>query len=429
MKRIALALAALAMTALCLEGVGAAWMALAGLQADALRLDLLDRSGGELPQSAASLTRTGRSQKQGYMIHPYLGFVYDGRDSKAVNSQGLIGPDLLDSASPDAFNVVITGGSVAGDFFVLEWDALRQAVAALPGTEGRTVKLFCLAVAGYKQPQSLLAVAYLLSQGAKIDLLINIDGFNEVVLPGHDLVPAGISPAYPMFWRDLTDDFVDAKSRKLLGRLALWDELGQTWAKGAMPFSFSRTALVLWHLGDNLLKRGEDAALTQMRDREAAPLPSPAGVDPTISPEAVQAQAADIWLRSSLALAKLGHEAGFAYLHVLQPNQYPEGAKPLSAWEQAKAVSPDPAFGEAVRSGYRELDKRIPALRQAGVAFEDATRLFADTPGDVFRDTCCHFNEAGNALLATRVIKRLPEVLTSPTGPAGPSGQDAPARP
>ena len=426
MKRVALVLAAVAITALCLEGVGAAWMALAGLQAEALRLDILDRSGGELPISAASLTRTGRSQKQGYMIHPYLGFVYDGRDSKAVNAQGLIGPNLLDSTSPDTFNVVITGGSVAGDFFVLEWDALRQAVAALPAAKGRTVKLFCLAVAGYKQPQSLLAVAYLLSQGAKIDLLINIDGFNEVVLPGHDLVPAGVSPAYPMFWRDLTDDFADTKARKLLGRLALWDELRQGWAKGVLPLSFSRTALVLWRLGDNLLKRGEDAALTQMRDREVAPLPSPAGVDPAISPETVRGQAADIWLRSSLALAKLGHEAGFAYLHVLQPNQYPEGAKPLSSRELAKAVSPDPAFGESVRSGYHELDKRIPALRQAGIAFEDATRLFADTPGDVFRDTCCHFNEAGNALLATRVIERLPEVLTPP---AAQPGQDAPARP
>ena len=426
MKRVALVLAVVALAALGLEGLGAAWMALTGLHADALRLELLDRSGGELPQSAASLTRTGRNQKQGYMIHPYLGFVYDGRDSKAVNAQGLIGPSLLDNTAPDNFNVVIIGGSVAGDFFVLEWDVLRQALAALPATKGRTVRIFCLAVPGYKQPQPLLAVAYFLSQGARVDLLINLDGFNDVVLPGHDLVPAGISPVYPMFWRDMTDDFVDAKARKLLGRLALWDELGQDWAKGASYFSFSRTALVLWHLGDKLLDRREQDTLAQLRDRAMAPLPEPAGVDPGLSQELVQAQAADIWLRSSLALAELARGAGFAYLHVLQPNQYPEGAKPLSAQEQAKAISPDPAFGEAVRRGYRELDKRVPLLLQAGVAFEDATRLFAEYPGDLYRDTCCHFNEAGNALLATRVILRATEVLTPP---AGQPAQDAPARP
>ena len=426
MKRVALFLAGLAVAAVCLEGVGTAWLAFSGLDATTLRLLLAERLGEGVPGAGASLSHAGRARKQGYMIHPYLGFVYDSRDSQAVNAHGFIGPDLLGNSGPETFNVVIAGGSVAGDFFVLGWDALRGALAALPATKGRTVNIYCLAIPGYKQPQPLLAVAYLLSQGARIDLLINIDGFNDVVLPGHDLTPVGIAPSYPMFWRDMTDAFVDAKARTLLGRLAVLDDLSRAWDRAASWVSFSRGGLALWHLGDSLLSRREQHTLEQLRDRAMAPLPAPAGVDPGINKELVQEQAADTWLRSSLALAELGRGAGFAYLQVLQPNQYPEGAKPLTARERAEAISPDPAFGEAVRRGYRELDKRIPALLQAGVAFDDATRLFADYPGDLYRDTCCHFNEVGNALLAKRVIERATALLTPPPAPRS---QETPARP
>jgi hypothetical protein len=416
-KRVALLLAAMALTAVCLEGVGAAWIAFSGLDADGLRLRLAERTGGEAPTAATSLVRAGRNPKQGYLIHPYLGFVYDGRDSQAVNAQGFIGPDLLDNTDPENFNVVIVGGSVAGNFFAMGWDVLRQSIAALPAVQGRTVNVFCLAIPGYKQPQPLLAVAYALSLGARIDLLINIDGFNDVVLPGHDLVPAGVSPHYPMFWSDMTDGFADAKARKLLGRLALWDELGLAWAQGAAHVSFSRTALVLWHLGDDLIRTREQAVLARLQERAVASPARPAGADPGMPPAAVLAQAADIWLRSSLALAELARGSGFAYIHVLQPNQYPEGAKPLTAREQAEAISSDPAFGEAVRQGYRELVRRAPALRQAGIAFDDASLLFADYPGDLYLDTCCHFNEAGNALLTARVSRLAAEVLTPAARP------------
>ena len=48
--------------------------------------------------------------------------------------------------------------------------------------KARTLVPLCMAHEGYKQPQQLLVLAYFLSIGQPFDLVINIDGFNEVAL-------------------------------------------------------------------------------------------------------------------------------------------------------------------------------------------------------------------------------------------------------
>ena len=426
LKKASFVLAALLLIGLVLEGVSAAWLALAGLDTDMVRLGLEDRAGRQ-GGAASSMAQAGRLLRQGYVLHPYFGFVYDARDSGAVNAQGFIGPNLLDHGAPGDFNVVITGGSVAANFFAMGWLPLRDALAALPGAAGRTVNVFCLAIPGYKQPQQLFTLSYFLARGAKIDLVVNIDGFNDVVLPVHDLTPAGISPFFPMFWGELTDTFADAKARGLLGRMALWDGLSRGLAEVLAPLSFSRTVLLTWHLGEVVCRRREEAAASALRERAVAKRPLPAGVAPEESPETVLTRAADLWMRSSLAMAELARGFGFGYIHVLQPNQYPEGAKPLSAGEKAKAVSPDPTFGDMVRRGYKILSARGAQLREAGVIFDDATCLFADCTEDLYFDTCCHFNEAGNNRLVARVAALADQALAP--APAATAQTAVPAAP
>jgi len=42
----------------------------------------------------------------------------------------------------------------------------------------------CFSHEGYKQPQQLLVLSYFLSIGQPFDMVMNIDGFNEVALGG-----------------------------------------------------------------------------------------------------------------------------------------------------------------------------------------------------------------------------------------------------
>lgn len=78
--------------------------------------------------------------------------------------------------------VGIFGGSVARQCCDQGAPRLAALLEWSPRFAGREVVPLCLGHEGYKQPEQLLVLAYLLSLGQQFDLVINIDGFNEVAL-------------------------------------------------------------------------------------------------------------------------------------------------------------------------------------------------------------------------------------------------------
>ena len=52
-----------------------------------------------------------------------------------------------------------------------------------------------MAHGGWKQPQQLLALSWILALGGELDVLINVDGFNEVALDGVENAERGVFPA------------------------------------------------------------------------------------------------------------------------------------------------------------------------------------------------------------------------------------------
>ena len=61
-------------------------------------------------------------------------------------------------------------------------DRLAAALAAAPAFRGRDIVPLCFSHEGYKQPQQLLILSYFLSIGQAFDVVVNIDGFNEVAI-------------------------------------------------------------------------------------------------------------------------------------------------------------------------------------------------------------------------------------------------------
>ena len=58
-------------------------------------------------------------------------------------------------------------------------------------------KVYNAAIPGGKQPQQLFLLNYLLLLGYEFDIVINIDGYNEVVFPLAENLPNGLWPHYP----------------------------------------------------------------------------------------------------------------------------------------------------------------------------------------------------------------------------------------
>ena len=92
------------------------------------------------------------------------------------------------------------GGSVARQFAVNATDLLSDELATCPEFVGWTCQFVRLAGDGYKQPQQLMTLIYMLSLGAEFDVLINLDGQNEAVLPKIDNIPFGLNSAFPGDW-------------------------------------------------------------------------------------------------------------------------------------------------------------------------------------------------------------------------------------
>jgi hypothetical protein len=114
-------------------------------------------------------------------------------------------------------------------------------------------------------------------------------------------------------------------------------------------------------------------------------------------------EARRIWARSSEALERLAGQAGAAYVHIIQPNQYLPGSKPLSDDERRFAMDPP-------GKGYRDaIERHFGALGFDSVAVSrtvDLRLLFQGDSATRYRDRCCHLNASGMERVADAIIER-----------------------
>ena len=326
-------------------------------------------------------------------IHPYLGYVL--RDVTGglpdvpgigLNSFGYLDvSEPLHRRAPDRLIVAVFGGSVAELFSYHGVAALEAALRADPRMASRRLVIVRLALAGYKQPQQLMSLAYLLSLGAEFDVVVNIDGFNEVALHGAENHWQGVSPVFPRQWSHRTASVMDPRRQALI-REALdlerrRDELVDLSRKSFFRISF------LWRLARRVENGRLARRLTDLQ-RELAQTAWDEGSEASKGPaleladgEEVLTHLVAIWRRSSEEMAVLARANDIRYLHVLQPNQYVEGSKPMGPDERRIATPPDHPYRDGAVLGYPLLRAESGRLRASGVEFYDATGLFADVEG------------------------------------------------
>ena len=380
-----------------------------------IQASLAPREGSSLERQTPGEPRPPEYMRQ-HVLHPYLGFVrnpeiqrpvFNSRVvSEPVNEYGFFGPSPLEAGDPKTVRVVITGGSVAADLYLRSSEALRRELRRSPQLAEARIRIVCLALDGMKQPQQLLALQYFLSLGASLDVVINLDGFNEIALPFAENAPAGVPVAYPRAWQLYTAPLADDRSAILVARMS--EKRGQIERiRGFFsrePFRRSSLSLVLWDRLHARL-RSELAAL-ELEFRDLLLRSQQGRPDSRVRPiEEVLAEATELWTRSSLQMWKACRSNGSVYVHLLQPNQYVAGSKPLDARERRMEWAPDFAHRRATEQGYPLLIAAGERLRRLGVPFRDLTRIFEAERGTIYVDSCCHYNQRGNDMLAAEIAR------------------------
>lgn len=350
------------------------------------------------------------------VLHPYLGFVQDPQRTSGLSAFGLHDMPPLMPPATNALIIGIFGGSFADQLTASARQTIIDILREDDRYRGRDIQVLSMALNGYKQPQPLIALSYFLALGAQFDVVIEVDGFNEVALPAAENVPQGVFPFYPRDWFSRLHLYPDAEDVLRVAELA---RLSQRQRALAARFSSglwrrSPIANVIWlqihaRLQHDLAAREQELHQWQQRHEQA---PGYVVTGPPLTfanPADLAVVLAEFWARCSRQMHQLCAANGITYLHILQPNQYVPGSKPMSADERRVAILDESPFRPGAIAGYPHLVRRGADLARLGVPFLDLSLLFQDVPDPLYRDNCCHLNDQGYAITATAIARFLLE--------------------
>ena len=339
----------------------------------------------------------------------------------ATNNFGFVAPfDYPFAKTGDRqFVIGIFGGSVAGWFCQVGVHRLVDDLTHHSYFADRDIVPLCLSHEGYKQPQQLLVLAYFLSIGQSLDLVVTIDGFNEVTL-GSLNEQRGFDVSMPsaMHLEPLIDlvDRVSLTPEKLRSLNAIEDYKARA-NRLVERLGNTRSAAVHFVL-DRLYRSARRSYQEELGRFSNLPSnPSTTSLILPTRPVKTRTEAtlfddiAGAWIRSSMSMKALLDARAIPYVQVLQPNQY-HTTRRFSADEAKIALNAASPFKPGVERGYPALlEAAKTAQLSKAMTFLDATHIFDSESSPVYMDDCCHYTLRGNQLLADFIAKG---VLASP---------------
>lgn len=332
---------------------------------------------------------------EGYTPHPYFGY----------ESPGMrVSEKLLSEVGEDDFVIGILGGSVAqsfADYSIRNRSHFESLRKAIPTFGKKNLHIVNLANGGFKQPQQFFVAAYFMDN---LDLVINIDGFN-------DATPSHLLPVYPLEFPNLSAQFYGRASQggfyPSIGRTARWVYMNINRAPLSWKFpGLSRSSLyfISWHYFHDFLYQVVKASESAYYANEFAVHQSEA-VRKTSPKELIQKRIA-IWKKYTILEDDLVRKrTDKPVFFFLQPNQYLKNSKPFT--EQEKQVALDPGRIESTNEMMILLKAAAQDLRRSEIPMFDLTAIFSDTDQTVYRDDCCHLNDLGNQIMAEAVVSNL----------------------
>ena len=355
----------------------------------------------------AGLTRRPTPAQQdifleGRVSHPYYGFT-----TLSPNSPLNVMPPP--QTRPDAVVIGVLGGSVSQEVTPYFQRELTRYFADQGLAKNPVV--IPLALGSMKQPQQLHIAAFMLTMGGNFDILVNLDGYNELT-DAHANFKQVVFPFFPRRWEKLV--FLTRDEIALAGQIrAARARLTQLQQDG--PISPFRYTALYGLLHRYQLQQAETRILQLNYDLAnqgaARSLEQQGPYIPFQDLSQVHQETVRVWYRSSALLSRLAAAADADYYHFLQPNQYIPDSKPLSVEELRHHYHPDWDIMTNYAGNYPLFAQFGRELRQSGVNYFDLTRIFNDHPETLYRDGCCHLNGRGNELLAAAMVARLEPAL------------------
>lgn len=369
-------------------------------------------------------------------VHPYFGFTHapgtpfgipeplrtPGAELPRLttNNFGFVSPHAYPfrKTRDDQVVVGLFGGSVGVWFCQLGAPRLVELLKRHAYFRDKPIVPLCFSHEGYKQPQQALVLAYFLSIGQVFDLVVNIDGFNDVALAalntgrGLDSSMPSVQHMDPLVGlinqSALTPEKLSSLAAIVNGRRRLTELIQSIRSNRIAAVNFVLERMYERALDEysrelgrfsNLPSNPPENALVQMSRSDAGAHAAPFSA------------IAEGWTAASILMRDMLAARGAGYFHFLQPNQY-QTTRRFSDAEAAVALSEASPYKNSVEQGYPVMRAAAKAqLTPRGVAFFDATQVFDAEPEPVYMDNCCHYTLVGNDRLAAFVAA---SILSAP---------------
>ena len=358
--------------------------------------------------------------QEGGFTHPESGL--------KVNNYGFFSPYNYPfvKTQENQYVIGVFGGSVANDFAynsVIEGlndgGFIGYLKERIPELKDKEIIVLSFAGGGYKQPQQLLILNYFLAVGQELDMVINIDGFNEVALSNlnnqgqvdvnmpsiqHVQPLAGLANSDMSVMRSMVN-ISELKQRLLTGI----NQLENCSLATCYSWNFLKV--------QNTFKKYQQEVLKY--DARIADESKELGTNDTLvfftkAPKVLDddvafAKMASTWYESSLTMHQILTDKNIEYFHVIQPNQYYQTQRVFSQDEKNIAIIPNHPYSAGVVKGYPLLLSKAEDLKEQGVNVFSALEVLDEEPELVYRDACCHYNEKGQAILFDAVAGAIAE--------------------
>lgn len=378
-----------------------------------------------------SLAKNNTSQPPMYLIHPYYGFIVNPAYIKYlkknipnhpyvdhvpnVNRYGFFGEDeYFFPRGGEKLEVAIVGGSVACFEAAQGHDLLVKKLEEL---YNKSVHISNLAIWAGKEPQQLIILTDLIGKGVHFDIVINIDGFNEIALPfAHGNISQHIPAFFPQGWKDISNINEQDNSTPISLFIRNIKFVNRVLNSFEENFLFLKTVKLIFIIQNkflnNIAKKFEQKIRCSVSGKYSDYQINKNGNiflgqwSPIKSDEEYYNLLARHWFRCSIMMHNIVESQCGRYFHFLQPNQYTDN-KILTDKEKMNAFSSNNIYRKYVKNGYPILRQYGKKLKQLGVAYKDLTTIFENTRTSVYKDTCCHFNQSGVEAIVRAVVKTI----------------------
>lgn len=364
-------------------------------------------------------------------VHPFFGYVLkqgafpNEKLKLKVNKEGFYSryeyPFI--KTNKKQFIIGIFGGSVANNFTVDEYitQRLSKKLQSYPEFADREIVILNFGNGGYKQPQQLLILNYFLALGQELDLVINIDGFNEVALSNlNNKAQLEIGMPSVQHIQPLTSLASNVSPEAMSAIVQINDNKKQLKAgidklqTCQLALCHAVTSLRVKQLVNNYqqaIVKYEAQVKQSNSDTANSGIVYIPKADSVLPDAAAYDKMASLWYESSIGMNQILSSRNIKYFHFIQPNQYYPTKRTFTAQEKETAISKDSPYIEGVTKGYPALLSKVDDLQKAGVNVFSAVNILDNTKETVYKDACCHYNSVGEELLANYISSSIIKVV------------------